>query len=668
MLQRITPQRRLSDRVEQQSRRSLGSSPSGPNNVGAAGLAKACLARQHPHHHHHNYHYSPRNLSDTNVIQIICILALIFGVNIYLLQTLPLSQTVEPKQQSTFLQQLQDDDTLLNNKTSTAPLSLESQDYNPVEIPTTPLACQVYGGPPSDSSATSELVYWKNIPADRAHFSAHYRPERPQYLAFEPDEAGFNNMRMAFETTVALAWLTGRTLVLPPRVAVPHLRKGEPPKSFGFADFFDMTALQAAGVKMMPFDDFLRNVALEGKLQNHQTGLPTFPPQNRTNWDSVKTSRKIFRDKRARQVWDWLRGVTRVLNWDSRKCVAAIPSQPGPAGVAALRTALEQVAQDDDARLASNPKGDKEGWYARWRAIQGNPTAVDAPIKDRFSEILASRQQMCLYDETLQEAQVLHITGEEKSGTRLLVHYYAFLFPQDWSDNLRLMRFMRDQLRYKDEVQCAAARVIEALHQEQRQQQSLAQKASGRIEGFYSMHVRRGDFTKAYPSAAVNVKVMYDQNIRLSFEENRTIYIATDEKDTTFFDPLRQHYRIRSLNDYTHLLEGLNSEHFGMIDQLVAAAGTRFFGTYYSTFSGYIQRLRGYYSQRDHSEGWLNGTLDSYYLSDKPKPGRIREIMHRQYVSVTPGYWEQEFPVAWRDIDHNVVNMNLQNRENAVYQ
>ena len=69
-------------------------------------------------------------------------------------------------------------------------------------------------------------------------------------------------------------------------------------------------------------------------------------------------------------------------------------------------------------------------------------------------------------------------------------------------------------------------------------------------------------------------------------EANSTIFIATDEKNSSFFDPLRQHYNLLFLNDFKDLIEGVNSNYMGMLDQRVASRGRTFIGAYFSTFTG----------------------------------------------------------------------------------
>jgi len=76
------------------------------------------------------------------------------------------------------------------------------------------LSCAKYGGP-SDAAA-SEMVYWEDIEIDAKFISPFKRKDTTQYLTFEPDLAGFNNVRMGVETVVALAHAMGKTLVVPP--------------------------------------------------------------------------------------------------------------------------------------------------------------------------------------------------------------------------------------------------------------------------------------------------------------------------------------------------------------------------------------------------------------------------------------------------------------------
>ena len=71
---------------------------------------------------------------------------------------------------------------------------------------------------------------------------------------------------------------------------------------------------------------------------------------------------------------------------------------------------------------------------------------------------------------------------------------------------------------------------------------------------------------------------------------------------------------------------------------------------------GYINRVRGYHAQKDRAFGYEHGMIDSFYYTPeddrwlKPK----RNIM-RSYHAIRQGFWSQEFPVAWRDIDFGVV-------------
>ena len=58
------------------------------------------------------------------------------------------------------------------------------------------LSCAAHGGPSDEIAA--EMVYWRDIPQDSDYISPfkHKKKDGPvQYMTFEPDEGGWNNIR-----------------------------------------------------------------------------------------------------------------------------------------------------------------------------------------------------------------------------------------------------------------------------------------------------------------------------------------------------------------------------------------------------------------------------------------------------------------------------------------
>jgi hypothetical protein len=55
------------------------------------------------------------------------------------------------------------------------------------------LSCEKYGGPAPDIA--QEMVYWEDIASDNQHVSPLKRKGVSQYLTFEPDKGGWNNIR-----------------------------------------------------------------------------------------------------------------------------------------------------------------------------------------------------------------------------------------------------------------------------------------------------------------------------------------------------------------------------------------------------------------------------------------------------------------------------------------
>ena len=152
-------------------------------------------------------------------------------------------------------------------------------------------------------------------------------------------------------------------------------------------------------------------------------------------------------------------------HWDPMTCIAAIPSGTGAEAIDELRRAHADMMAEKGGRKrpsleASASSFSFSSFAPRSRCpshvaasvsarvgqeFEGKPTAVDAPLEERMRELLADRDALCLYDQKLQRARVLHFPAEK--GSRLLTHFYAFVFFADWKADLWSKRFVRDHLR-----------------------------------------------------------------------------------------------------------------------------------------------------------------------------------------------------------------------------
>lgn len=123
-----------------------------------------------------------------------------------------------------------------------------------------------------------------------------------------------------------------------------------------------------------------------------------------------------------------------------------------------------------------------------------------------------------------------------------------------------------------------------------------------------------------------------------------TLFIATNERDVSFFGPIQEVYDVSFLGDFSTMLSDINPNYFPLVEQMVASRGRIFIGTFFSTFSAYIARLRGYYSVKEmHARD--GGLRNTFFL-----PGKWKKEMHL-YQAIHKPLYGRDFPVAWRDID-----------------
>ena len=433
---------------------------------------------------------------------------------------------------------------------------------------------------------------------------------------------GWNNIRMAMETVVAMAHAMGRTLVMPPSQHMYLLNKGNREHNFfSFADFYHLEDLASEhlGITIISMEEFLKRTAMQGLLVNRTTGVVSYPPENRTDWNGRRLHEK--------ELWEYLRDVTDVKNWKPDQCVFAFPSSPGK------ETEAHEVSQLQTI-LNSN--------YKSYHKDPTKAVPVNAPVKDRLTEIASGRKKLCVYDSNMQESLVVHFMCYWKQRARLLTHFYTFLFFENYQHDLWTKRFVRDHLRYVDSLQCAAARIVHAIREKVKADDDKNNNPEGIFDSF---HVRRGDFQ--YKETRVEASELL-RTCKDEIPEGSAIYVATDERNKDFFKPLAERYRLFYLDDFKDLITDVNPNHYGMLDQLIASKGRVFFGTYHSTFTGYIDRMRGYHVEKNKEEGYEDGLmLNSYFFL------KLFKNKKRTFASPRTTF-SREFPIAWRDIDYGV--------------
>jgi len=219
----------------------------------------------------------------------------------------------------------------------------------------------------------------------------------------------------------------------------------------------------------------------------------------------------------------------------------------------------------------------------------------------------------------------------------MLAHFYGYMYFSDPAIGNYYKRLIRDLLHFRPEINCAAGKIIKALQDEGRAA-GLSIDANG-AGGYSALHIRRGDFQYKKMKLSGDEWLM---NTRDVLKKNEILYIATDEADKDFFDPFRRAgFKLHFLSDYIEsaALEGMDPNIMGMVETVVCSQGRTFIGTFRSTFSGYINRLRGY-------RGLPAKT--SFYGSAEYK------LKHHDWANVNRDTYAREWPDGWIGIDADV--------------
>ncbi|MDA1316212.1 MAG: O-fucosyltransferase family protein [Acidobacteria bacterium] len=335
-----------------------------------------------------------------------------------------------------------------------------------------------------------------------------------RYLTFDTDSGGWNNILMHFEIMVVLAWLTGRTIIVPPATRLYLLGN----ETLGLLDFFDRESLE--------------------------------------KYLDVLTPREY----------------------------------------AASEGFGEEFATHERFHQHISERGYSPGWNAMEDALAHPPHALTA----RFELIprLLGRRPVGIVGEA-DTCEILYFPASKKH--RMFGVAEAFFLFADPLDERRSRSLIRDAIRYRPEIMRLAEAAL--------QSPALAGLSFG------AMHIRRGDFQYDKTQISAESIVAHMANL---FSPGQTIYVATDEQDLEFLQPVRERYDIVTLGQLDPEVVSAIPHHWsGIVETLIcAAAPERFVGTRLSTFSARISILRGHMSLTPGSD--LAGIDTALYYTQPP--------------------------------------------------
>lgn len=300
-----------------------------------------------------------------------------------------------------------------------------------------------------------------------------------KYISFDTWWGGFNNIRQSFELAAGISYMTGRKLILPPKVYIDHLSNHSDKKSFvNIWDIYDKKSFTSE------FDC--------------------------VDYEDVDVYQKY---NTKEQYFDGI--------CNDVKCVAIEEKNWGP-----VESVLNCIITNRD--------------------IDTNKRILDLRLEDQY----------------------IHFPR----------NLFGFFYEVLDVDN-GFKEKLRRGLRVKD---------------------SIEELSKREMNGDYNaIHVRLGDFSYTRREQTKAVRDGLLEIIESNFNNDKPLFIATDEKTFEGFDRLKQKYDIRFLSEHENKMSMI-------LDMLVCSNADKFIGTQFSTYTDYIHILRHYKNKKDFSKVGIN--------------------------------------------------------------
>ncbi|KAK3244254.1 hypothetical protein CYMTET_46126, partial [Cymbomonas tetramitiformis] len=238
--------------------------------------------------------------------------------------------------------------------------------------------------------------------------------------------------------------------------------------------------------------------------------------------------------------------------------------------------------------MAWNPC-EKVLYYPSVREVENSET-----IHAKWFKAFRQEREPVQYGEKEQQLDIMHFANHDPLNMRSFGQVATMVAFADGLQSSAFHRALRDAVHFKLQVLEVAAKVISRLGMFQ----------------YVAMHVRRNELQYKNVWVPANTTMV---NTRALTKQGEALYIATDETNSEFFSSLRDRHEVYQFGDFTtsrggHALSGVEiPQHLlGPVEQVICAGARIFFGTRLSTFTAYIQRLRGYMQAPDHGVYYHN--------------------------------------------------------------
>ena len=355
-----------------------------------------------------------------------------------------------------------------------------------------------------------------------------------KYLSYQPPGGGWNNQRVAFENAVVLAKLLNRTLIVHP--LAPHQ---------------EILRLKRT-----------RRISAGYEIYNMLTKDQLLPLSRVID---LKLLSKLIPIKEITASHNEFKNLYKNLKW-ARICHNGL-----------FGTWIDAIPKKTDDKRWRILRRHMRKSSASYKDIPLYRRICNQELKQYQANASIERPVWGIMDELFYRTEDLIYFAEGSLYSRELLFFEreTVLNAHEW-----IMRF----IRFAPNIRKKVANVLEILERP-----------------YNAIHVRRTD----HPSSAL-VKQDYwlwKLKQREALNLTKTLYIATDERNKTWFDPFRDEgYNLFFAEDVNEALqlENVNSvfvqDLLGLCEQFICAHADHFVGSYYSTFTMFIKRLRMQFS------------------------------------------------------------------------